>query len=341
MEPEKREPSESRGPACCAGILPSVARGLALGLGFFALANLLAAIRTGTTDLNLMWVDLRGLPQGLRIALTFGGGLSLLTLALRPGSGRIRRTCDWILIGSLVLAALRDCLSFWGLVDRGEILTRYAWPLSLPIALALLFVLCATRRAHDFPLRVGVAALTVALGALLFPLGQMVVLGRTNYEREADVIVVFGAGVFPDGTPSQALSDRVLTGSRLLLRGSANRILFSGGPGMGAVHETEAMRDLALELGVPRDAILLDPDGLDTAATVRNSLPCFREHAMTRVLAVSHFYHLPRIKLCYQRAGLEVFTVPAEENRALRRLPYYMAREVAAFWMYWGRAITA
>jgi hypothetical protein len=47
-------------------------------------------------------------------------------------------------------------------------------------------------------------------------------------------------------------------------------------------------------------------------------------------------YHLPRIKMCYQRAGVEVFTVPAKESRLLRDRGFYMmAREIAAVWAYY------
>ena len=55
--------------------------------------------------------------------------------------------------------------------------------------------------------------------------------------------------------------------------------------------------------------------------------------------AVSHFYHLPRIKMAYQRAGIEVYTVPARETRTLLKLPQFVAREVAAFWFYYARAL--
>lgn len=58
-----------------------------------------------------------------------------------------------------------------------------------------------------------------------------------------------------------------------------------------------------------------------------------------RMLAVSHAYHLPRVKLAYHRAGVEVFTVPAREERLLLRMPYFMAREVVALWVYYGRSV--
>ena len=56
-----------------------------------------------------------------------------------------------------------------------------------------------------------------------------------------------------------------------------------------------------------------------------------------RVLAVSHFYHLPRIKLSYQRQGLEAYTVPARESRWIPKTPYTVGREVLALWFYYVR----
>ena len=56
-------------------------------------------------------------------------------------------------------------------------------------------------------------------------------------------------------------------------------------------------------------------------------------------LVVSHFYHLPRIKLAYQRDGWDVYTVPAKESYLLRQMPYNMAREVAALWVYYLRPL--
>ena len=81
--------------------------------------------------------------------------------------------------------------------------------------------------------------------------------------------------------------------------------------------------------------ILLDLHGLNTRATVANTLEIFEEHDFDRVLVISHAFHLPRIKLTYLRAGFEVYTVPARESYFLRQMPYLMARETAAWWAYY------
>lgn len=177
--------------------------------------------------------------------------------------------------------------------------------------------------------------------AVIFPLAQMICFGKTEYQRPADVAVVFGARVYADGRPSDALADRVRTGCYLYRDGLINKLLFSGGPGDGAVHETESMKQMAIRLGVRPEDILTDQAGLNTQATVRNTSALLSQLRVSRVLVVSHFYHLPRIKLAYHRAGWEVYTVPARETYLLRQMPYNMAREVAALWVYYLRPLAA
>ncbi|UCE49469.1 MAG: hypothetical protein JSW47_04870 [Phycisphaerales bacterium] len=56
---------------------------------------------------------------------------------------------------------------------------------------------------------------------------------------------------------------------------------------------------------------------------------------------IGAFYHLPRIKMSYQRRGLEVYTVPAKESYKLTAMPYFMAREIAALWVYYLRPLAS
>jgi len=178
---------------------------------------------------------------------------------------------------------------------------------------------------------------TLGLCALGGPVVQMACFGKTDYRRPADAIVVFGARVYADGHLSQALADRMNTACRLYHQGLADRLIVSGGPGDGEIYEADAMRRHAIERGVPGRDILVDRRGVNTEATARNTGAMLDSSGAPRVLAVSHFYHLPRIKLAYQRAGVEAFTVPAHEPRLLRALPRYMLREVAAWWAYYLR----
>lgn len=183
------------------------------------------------------------------------------------------------------------------------------------------------------------AALLVFLTSFAsFPSLQVVGYGMTDYSRPAQAVVVFGARTYADGSLSQALADRVRTASRLVTDGYAPLLVCSGGPGDGDVHEVEAMRDFAISLGVPADSIVLDRGGVSTQATVSNTAELFGREGIDRILAVSHDFHLPRIRMAYQRAGVErVATVPARVESVLNQTPYLWVRETAAFWVYWAR----
>jgi uncharacterized SAM-binding protein YcdF (DUF218 family) len=315
----------------------TLARGCAL---FFAGLTALGLSGGGAAGLNLWWVDARLLPAALASAGLAGAAALLGAFAWRPCMGARRgRLTRWAVGGLLGLTAL-NALGFWGLLARGDIRTPNWIPASL-LWHGMLWLVwrqlrppAGTNRAPGRP--AGVAATALAC-ALLFPLVQAVCFGLTSYRRPADVAVVFGARVYADGRLSDAVADRVRTAVALYHSGAVRRLVMSGGPGDGAVHETEAMTRQAVAWGVPAAAITQDRAGLNTAATVRNTAAGFRGAAglRPRVLAVSEYYHLPRIKQCYRAAGVEVFTVPARPRQRARYLALRsVLREIPGFWWY-------
>jgi vancomycin permeability regulator SanA len=209
-------------------------------------------------------------------------------------------------------------------------------PVSLVLTLMLALVALAGP-VPGTPFSAGRTTFAAVLAAALFPILQVLALGWTDYRRPASAAVVFGARAYAAGRPSEALADRVRTACELHRLGLVRTLVFSGGPGDGPVHETESMRRMAMELGVPSESIRLDPEGLSTRETARNTACLFPPGE--RVLAVSEFYHLPRIRIAFAQEGLEVLTVPARPGNWLRRLPLRsMAREIAAYWVYFFRA---
>lgn len=167
-----------------------------------------------------------------------------------------------------------------------------------------------------------------------FPVVLVMGFGQTDYRRPADVIVVPGARVYADGRLSDALKDRMGEAVRLYQQGLAPVMIFSGGPGDGHTSEPAAMRDYAIAQGVPAKAIWLDEKGLNTAATARNVHAMMQEHGLKHALVVSHFFHLPRLKLAFGQEGLDAWTVPAEQTYVLMQMPWLVARESPAIWAY-------
>lgn len=318
-------------------VTTTIARGTAGCLGLFTAVNGIAG-----SDANRWWIDLGG---GRLAALALvASSMLLLAFAARPARTGWRRHVTAGVAWLLAAACLEDAWTVVSLTRAGTVSAELPLPLSMVTAAALALIgLAARRPARATPTRGGalLAGATVVGLGVAFPLAQMLAFGRSDYRRPADAVVVLGSRVFSDGQLSDALEDRMRTAVELMHEGRAGLLVVSGGPGDGAVHETEAMRDFAIRGGVPAARVLVDPSGTSTAATVRGTLPLLRERGCERVLAVSHAYHLPRVKLAYAAQGLQVLTVPARESYRLSRMPYYMAREVAAFWVYWGRSLGA
>ena len=245
-------------------------------------------------------------------------------------------------VGALGVVALANTAQFYVLLVRGVVRPGIPIPLSLFVSAALAVILLAAWR-RPLPrckTRDLFQVVAVAFACMVcFSVAQMFLFGKTDYRRHADAAVVLGARVYADGRLSDALADRVRTACQLYQEGLVRRLVFSGGPGDGAIHETEAMKRMASALGVKAEDIWLDKAGVNTRATVRNTEAVFAQWHASRILVVSHAYHLPRIKLAYQRDGWDVFTVPAKESYLLRQMPYNMAREVAAMWLYYLRPL--
>jgi uncharacterized SAM-binding protein YcdF (DUF218 family) len=314
-----------------------IARVLAFLAGLFTLLNLGGNVLWPGFDASAWWIGLGGWPEWLARPLLAVFALTMLAFAFRrpAPARRLYFTAGVALLFAAV--ALANTAVFFRLLAGGRIAAGFPAPFSLLVFLGLAVIVrdAWTRRASvdRYDARRVLAGGLMLLAAL--PLALMLFFGNTDYRRPADAVVVFGARVYANGKLSDALEDRIRTGCELYRAGLAKRLVLSGGPGDGALTEAAAMRRYALAHGAREEDIFMDDHGINTEATVRDTAPLLRQWGARRVLAVSHFYHLPRIKLAYQRAGIDVFTVPARQGHLLGQMPFNMAREVAAFWSYY------
>jgi SanA protein len=148
------------------------------------------------------------------------------------------------------------------------------------------------------------------------------------------VAIVFGAGLWRNGTATPVLQDRVQTAANLYFAGKVKKLLMSGDNRFVDYNEPAVMRQLALSLGVPDGAIVLDYAGRRTYDT------CYRAKAIFGVneaILVTQAFHLPRAIYLCNHLGVDSVGVDAD----LRIYPkssllYWNAREllatVAALW---------
>jgi uncharacterized SAM-binding protein YcdF (DUF218 family) len=147
------------------------------------------------------------------------------------------------------------------------------------------------------------------------------------------VIVIFGAAVRADGSPTGTLVRRVRS-AWLFGRGREDVVyVVAGGSVAGRPPEWPAMRRLLLEAGVPDERIIAEPAGTDTLSEVRNCAAILRQRGASAVWIATSRYHQPRCRLLFRLMGLSPRIVPALPDRPelpLWQLLFFWAREIPA-----------
>ena len=142
------------------------------------------------------------------------------------------------------------------------------------------------------------------------------------------VAVVFGAGLWEDGSPTPILQDRVATAAELYLAGKVEYLLMSGDNRFVDYNEPSAMREYALSLGVPHDDIVLDYAGRRTYDTCYRAGDIF---GLDEAILVTQSFHLPRALYTCNALGLAATGVPADQRQYRRSsMLYWQARETLA-----------
>lgn len=123
---------------------------------------------------------------------------------------------------------------------------------------------------------------------------------------EYDVVVVLGAALETDGSPSVALNRRARHGVALVNSGAASSILFSGGAAVNGVSEAEAMLQIGLAMNLDPQQALVESDSGSTWENAQKSAVMIKAAGWSKVVLVSDEYHLPRARLAFKAAGIAV-----------------------------------
>jgi len=158
---------------------------------------------------------------------------------------------------------------------------------------------------------------------------------REQIEAGYDVAIVFGAGLTRSRTPSPVLTDRINAAVTLYDEGKVSKILMSGDNRFVDYNEPEAMRVLALKLGVPDEDIVLDYAGRRTYDT------CYRAHeifGLERAVLVTNDFHLPRALFTCRTMGIDAIGY-ASDVRIYSSEWEWELREIPATLVAWWESV--
>jgi vancomycin permeability regulator SanA len=128
------------------------------------------------------------------------------------------------------------------------------------------------------------------------------VVERADSVPHRPVALVLGAGLQPDGMPTPMLADRVRAAVALYERGAVGHLLLSGDNSRADHDEPTSMRRLALDAGVPAQAITLDHAGFSTLDSCIRARKIFGVDA---AIVVTQDFHATRAVATCRAAGID------------------------------------
>lgn len=143
---------------------------------------------------------------------------------------------------------------------------------------------------------------------------------------DADCILVLGAGIEDEETPSPMLKDRLDVGIELYNLGIAPKILLSGDNGQVEHNEIHVMLNYAKDAGVPEEDIFCDHAGFSTYDSMYRAGSIF---GAERVIVVTQEYHQYRALYIGKKLGLTACGV-ASDQRGYFGKTYREMREMLA-----------
>src|SRR5680860_382713 len=133
---------------------------------------------------------------------------------------------------------------------------------------------------------------------------------------QAEVALIPGAAIFPDGTLSSIFIDRVDMSIKLYEAKKVSKILVSGDNSTVSHNEVNPVRIYLLSKGILDQDIFLDHAGFDTYSTMYRARDIF---GISSVLIVTQSFHLPRAVFIARRLGMKAYGVNADMGHILFR----------------------
>lgn len=153
------------------------------------------------------------------------------------------------------------------------------------------------------------------------------IVNINDLPKEVDAIIVLGAGVKEDGTPSDILVDRLDTAIKIHNENVNGKILVSGDHGSDNYNEVKIMKEYILNNSdIDEDDIFMDHAGFSTYDSIYRACNIFK---IKKAIIVTNEYHLKRALYIGEKMNIKVYGVSSDIRNYIG-IDYYKFRERAA-----------
>ena len=147
--------------------------------------------------------------------------------------------------------------------------------------------------------------------------GEKRIVTKDTLPEKVDAIIVLGAGVREDGTPSDILTDRLSTSLDILNMGVEGKLLLSGDHGREGYNEVGTIKEYILKnSNIKEKDIFLDHAGFSTYDSIYRAKDIFKVES---AIIVTNEYHLPRALYLAEKLGIDAYGYTSD-----KREYYYM-----------------
>jgi uncharacterized SAM-binding protein YcdF (DUF218 family) len=205
-----------------------------------------------------------------------------------------------------------------------KILPLFLYPLGLACLLLFIALIISWKQLSRSQLPIALALIVLLVSSNGWTQNLLVrSLEGQNIPVElpnADAIVLLGGATKSATKPRPMVDvseqgDRVLYAAKLYLEKKAPIIIASGGRidwNSAGQPEAADMAQLLEMMGVPSDAIVQEPDSLNTYQNAVNVKKILDEKGIQKVLLVTSALHMPRSLLIFQRQKIDSIAAPTD-----------------------------
>lgn len=156
--------------------------------------------------------------------------------------------------------------------------------------------------------------------------GEEYIIDINNLPKEVEAIIVLGAGVKEDGSPSDILNDRLATSLEVKNKLKESKLLMTGDHGRKGYNEVRAMKNFALRNNVEEKDIFMDHAGFNTYDSIYRAKEIFN---VKKAIVITNEYHLPRALYIARKMGIEAYGISSDKRNYLM-MSVYKKREALA-----------
>lgn len=141
----------------------------------------------------------------------------------------------------------------------------------------------------------------------------MLTAAYSKPEEDADVVIVLGCGIFPDGNLTLSLKNRLDAAYDYLIEHPDADCIVSGGQGDNEpIAEAEAMHSYLISRGIDDARVYAEAQSTSTEENLEFSLDIIEKHNLSkRIAIVTSDYHIFRASILAERIGLDAYGIPS------------------------------